>query len=47
MIEDVIRAKGRGYAFENGQSVYYFVGDVFKRNYAMLYGECYEGYRKE
>jgi hypothetical protein len=37
MIEEIIKNKGRFYQFEGNVSIYYFVGDIFKRNYNLLY----------
>jgi hypothetical protein len=37
MIDEFIILKGKNYTFDNGNSIYYFVGDVFKRNYDLLY----------
>ena len=47
VIDHTIAMKGRNYTFENGQSIYYFVGDAFKRNYNLLYDEYYRVYEKE
>ena len=37
MIDDVIAIKGRNFTFENGESIHYYVGDIFKRNYKFFY----------
>lgn len=47
MIDDVIKVKGRNYTFENGESIYYYVGDIFKRNYNFFYEDYYKQYEKE
>ena len=36
MVDQIIREKGRNFQYE-GNSVYYIVGDIIKRNYNFLY----------
>lgn len=44
MVDQIVRAKGRQFQHE-GNSVYYLVGDIIKRNYNFLYDlhmKCYK-----
>ena len=43
MVDQIIRTKGRHFQYD-GNSVYYLVGDIIKRNYNFLFDlhmQCY------
>ena len=37
LIKNIIISQGRQYQFEGGLSIYNFVGEMFKRNYKILF----------
>jgi hypothetical protein len=37
LIEQLVADNGRQYQFEGGVSIYNFVGEMFKRNYRILF----------
>lgn len=37
LIETLVSDQGRHYQFEGGISIYNFVGEMFKRNYKILF----------
>ena len=37
LIKNLIISQGRQYQFEGGLSIYNFVGEMFKRNYKILF----------
>ena len=44
MVDQIIRTKGRQFQHE-GNSVYYLVGDIVKRNYNFLYDLHIQSYK--
>lgn len=37
MIDELIRTHGRNFQFEGGVSIYNMVGEMFKRNYKIMF----------
>jgi hypothetical protein len=42
LIETLVSDQGRHYQFEGGISIYNFVGEMFKRNYKILFEQIVE-----
>lgn len=47
LIDNTIAVLGRAYQFEGNTSIYYFIGDLIKRNYKIISDYISDSLRRE